>query len=66
MVRIKLKELLERNETTRYQLSKNTKLQRGYVDDLYFGRAKRITFEQIEILCKYFDITPSELFDYTK
>jgi len=44
-------------------VSRETGLHRNTVTALYYENAKRIDFDTMDKLCRYFDCTPGELFE---
>lgn len=64
MVKIKVKELLEKHEMSRYKLRQYTGWTYERVNDYYFSRVKSIKVEEIEILCKIFKCKINDIIEY--
>lgn len=63
MVRLKLKELLEKNNMSRYELQKLTALNYPRINQLYKNEAKNISLVEIDILTKVLRCSVSDLID---
>ena len=57
MVIFKIKQLLEKNNMSRYKLRQYTGFSYTRVNDYYFGRVKDIKTSEIDILCKLFNLS---------
>lgn len=66
MVLIKVKELLEKNNMSRYKLRQYTNLSYDRVNDYYFNRVKAIKIEEIEELCNVFDCNIQDIVEFKK
>lgn len=66
MVLIKVKELLEKNNMSRYKLRQYTNLSYDRVNDYYFNRVKAIKIEEIEELCNIFDCNIQDIVEFKK
>ena len=66
MVIFKLKELLEKNNMSRYKLRQYTNFSYQRVNDYYFGRVKDIKASEINTLCKLFKCNVQDLIEYKK
>ena len=65
-VELNLKELLEKNNKTKYWLVKKLETDYRFANKLLENETKSITFQMIGRLCEIFDCTPSELFTMKK
>ncbi|MBE5821962.1 MAG: helix-turn-helix transcriptional regulator [Clostridiales bacterium] len=66
MVIFKLKELLEKNNMSRYKLRQYTNFSYSRVNDYYFGRVKDIKASEINTLCKLFKCNIQDIIEYKK
>jgi len=66
MVVFKIKELLEKNNMSRYKLRQYTGFSYTRVNDYFFGRVKDIKTSEIDILCNLFKCKIDDLFEYKK
>jgi putative transcriptional regulator len=66
MVTFKLKELLIKNNMSRYKLRQYTGLTYERVNQFYFGTAKALKIEEIEILCKTLNCNITDIIEYKK
>ena len=64
MVKIKVKELLEKHKMSRYKLRQYTNWTYERVNDYYFSRVKSIKVGEIEILCKIFKCKINDIVEY--
>ena len=64
MVKIKVKELLEKHKMSRYKLRQYTNWTYERVNDYYFSRVNSIKVEEIEILCKLFKCKINDIVEY--
>mgnify|MGYP002549040856 CR=1 FL=1 len=63
MVQLKLKELLQRKNMSRYELQKLTSLNYPRINQLYKNEAKNISFIELDILTKVLNCSISDLID---
>ena len=61
MVRLKLKEILDEKNLSRYELQKRTGLNYPRVNQLYKGEAKNISFFELDILTNVLNCSISDL-----
>lgn len=66
MVRLTLKELLERKGISRYELAKRTEIQYQIIDNYYKNRAKRYDSFVLDRICDALDCTISDIVVYDK
>ena len=66
MIIFKVKELLEKNNISRYKLRQFTDFSYRRVNDYYFGRVQEIKTSELEILCKLFNCNVSDIIEYKK
>ena len=66
MVVFKVKELLEKNNMSRYKLEKYSNLSYERVNDYYFGRVKAIKVEELEELCNLFNCNTQDIVEFKK
>lgn len=66
MVVFKIKNLLEKNNMSRYKLRQYTGFSYTRVNDYYFGRVKDIKVSEVEILCKLFNCKIEDIVEYKK
>lgn len=64
MVVFKVKELLEKNKMSRYKLRQYSNLTYERVNQFYFGTAKSIKVEELEMLCKIFKCNTADIIEY--
>lgn len=64
MVRCHLSRLMGERKLKVIDVSRDTGIHRNMVTLLYRETATRVDLESIEALCKYFDCTVSDLFEY--
>ena len=64
MIKFKIKNLLEKNEMSRYKLRQYTNLTYERVNDYYFGRVKSIKVEELELFCKLFKCKINDIIEY--
>ena len=62
MIKCNLSELLGRKKLKISQLCRDTGINRGTLDRLYYDNAQRVDLDVIEVLCKYLDCSIEELF----
>ena len=63
MVKIKLKELLERNQMSRYKLQKITNWNYKRINSFYKSEIIKIKVEEIETLCEIFKCKIEDLME---
>lgn len=66
MVIFKIKDLLEINNISRYKLRQYTDFTYERINQLYFGTAKALKVEEIDILCKIFNCSVNDIIEYKK
>lgn len=66
MIKFKVKELLEKQNLSRYKLRQYTNLSYERVNDYYFSRVKAIKVEELEELCKVFKCNIQDIIEYKK
>lgn len=66
MINFKIKELLEKNNMSRYKLEQYTNLSYRRVNDYYFGRVKDIKVEELEELCNLFNCNTQDIIEFKK
>lgn len=66
MVRLTLKELLERKGISRYELAKRTEIQYQIIDNYYKNRVKRYDSFVLDRICDALDCTISDIVVYDK
>ncbi len=66
MVEFKVKQLLEKNNMSRYKLRQYSKFTYERVNDYYFGRVKSIKTEELDLLCEIFRCKISDIIEYKK
>ena len=64
-VKLRLKEIMQERALTQVKLSEMSGISRISIGNLING-ASGITFASIQALCVALDITPADLFEYTK
>ena len=64
MIIFKIKELLEKNKMSRYKLRQYSNFTYDRVNDYYFGRAKTIKVEELELLCKIFKCNVQDIIEF--
>ncbi len=62
MIKCNLSELLGRKKLKISQLCRDTGINRGTLDRLYYDNAQRVELDVIETLCKYLDCSLEDLF----
>lgn len=66
MVFFKVKNLLEKNNMSRYKMRQYTGFSYARVNDYYFGRVKDIKVSEIEKLCQLFNCKLEDIVEYKK
>lgn len=64
MLKLKVMELLEENDMTKYALYKQLGMSYQNFNKMVNNETKSIRYEMIETLCTIFKCTPNELFEY--
>ncbi len=62
MVKVNLKELLKKNNRSKYWLCEKMDITAHNLNRVILGETKSISFRYIEDFCKYLNCTPAELF----
>ena len=65
MIKCNLSEILGRKKLKISELTRDTGINRGTLDRLYYDTTQRIELDAIETLCKHLDCTLEELFTIT-
>ncbi len=63
MIRLRVKDLLEKNGKTKYWLYKQLGMSYQNFSKMINNETKSIRYENIETLCLLFDCTPNDLFE---
>lgn len=66
MLVFKVKELLEKNNITRYKLRQYSNLSYERVNDYFFGRVKAIKVEELEELCQILNCNTQDIVEFKK
>ncbi|MBQ3101254.1 MAG: helix-turn-helix transcriptional regulator [Clostridia bacterium] len=66
MIKLRVLELLEKNNKTKYWLYKQLGMSYQNFSKMINNQTKSIRYENIETLCLLFDCTPNELFEITE
>jgi putative transcriptional regulator len=66
MIKCHLSRLMGEKKVKIADVAKDIGVHRNTITLLYYEKAKRIDFEVLEKLCKYFDCSISELLEYRK
>ncbi len=66
MIKIKIKELLEKNKISRYKLRQYTNFTYERINQYYFGTIKSIKVEELEILCQILKCNIADIIEYSK
>lgn len=64
MLRLRVTELLEQNQMTKYALYKQLGMSYQNFNKMIRNETRSIRYEMIETLCLIFKCEPNELFDY--
>ena len=59
-----IRKLLDARKENISQFSRHADISYGSAFDLYHGKTKSISFDQLEKLCRYFGVNSCELFPY--
>ena len=66
MIKLRVLELLEKNNKTKYWLYKQLGMSYQNFSKMINNQTKSIRYENIETMCRLFDCTPSDLFEITE
>lgn len=66
MIRIKIAELLAKNKMTQKQLSELTNIRAATISKTRYEENKRITIQQIDILCKVLHCQVGDILEYVE
>ncbi len=66
MIKFKIKELLEKNNISRYKLEKYSNMSYRRINDYYFNRVTFIKVEELDELCKIFNCNIQDLLEFKK
>ncbi|MBR4286305.1 MAG: helix-turn-helix transcriptional regulator [Clostridia bacterium] len=66
MIKLRVKQLLEENNKTKYWLYKQMGMSYQNFSKMINNETKSIRYENIETLCLIFNCTPNELFEITE
>ena len=66
MLKLKVKELLEKNGKTKYWLYKQMGMSYQNFSRMINNETKSIRYENIETLCLLFNCQPNDLFEFTE
>ncbi len=66
MIKLRVKDLLEENNKTKYWLYKQMGMSYQNFSKMINNETKSIRYENIETLCLIFNCTPNELFEFTE
>lgn len=64
MIKCHLSRMMGERKLKVADVARATGLHRNTVSALYYERANRVDLESIQVLCKFFDCTVGELFEY--
>ena len=64
MIRLKVTDLLEKEDRTKYWLYKQLGMSYGNFNKMINNETKSIRYEMIESLCVLFKYTPNDIFEY--
>lgn len=65
MLKLRVLELLEKNNKTKYWLYKQLGMSYQNFNKMVNNQTRSIRYENIETLCLLFNCTPNELFEFT-
>ena len=65
MIKLRVKELLEENNKTKYWLYKQLGMSYQNFNKMVNNETKSIRYENIETLCLIFNCTPDKLFEFS-
>lgn len=63
MIRLRIKEILEEQQRSKYWLSNRMNLSYQNLSNMIDNATSAIRFENIEKLCKFLNCTPNDLFE---
>lgn len=63
MIRLRIKEILEEQQRSKYWLSNQMNLSYQNLSNMIDNTTSAIRFENIEKLCKFLNCTPNDLFE---
>ena len=66
MIKLKINELLAKNNKTKYWLCMQMNITYRNLNKMIRGETTSISFKYIEELCKYLNCTPNDLIDIKK
>lgn len=62
-MKIKVKELLDKKNISRYRLQQLTKWNYRRVNAYYFSRVKQVNLEELDMLCEIFECKVEDLLE---
>ncbi len=66
MINFKLDKLLKKKKLSRYKLEQYTGISLRRINNYFFGNAKTLKVEELEILCKVLECNLSDIIEYKK
>lgn len=66
MIIFKIKDLMDKQNITRYRLQKLTNWNYKRINSYYFGKVVNITVDELEQLCKIFNCSICDLIEFKK
>ena len=66
MIKITLKEFLQKSKISRYELAKRTGIQYQIIDNYYKNRVKRYDSYVLERICEALNCSISDILEYKK
>ncbi len=66
MIKLRVLELLEKNNRTKYWLYKQLGMSYQNFNRMVNNETKSIRYENIETICQLLDCTPNDLFEFTE
>lgn len=66
MIIFKVKELLEKNDISRYKLQQLTNWNYKRVNSYYFGKVVSLNVEELNLLCEIFKCKIQDIIEYKK
>ena len=64
MVRLRALELLKEQGKTKYALNKGLGMNYGNFNRMINNQTRSVSYENIEAMCIFFNVTPNELFEW--
>jgi len=64
MIKLKIKELLEKNNMSRYKLQQYTDFSYRRINDYYFNRVEFIKIDELEELCRIFKCNTQDIVEF--